>query len=163
MPLVKILGCPTVTGVLPYSEGSIFTVPLRNGGYARGVVARAGPEGKVLFGHFFGPKLNSLDEVNLENIEPEKSILSAIFGDLGLINGEWRIIGSMPNWQRSAWFMPDFVRRDPIGKRAWRVHRSDVDPSKVESEVPIEFHMNLPPNWTFGSGAVELKLTKLLG
>jgi hypothetical protein len=152
-----------MTEVLPYSEGSVFAVPLRNGGYATGVVARAAPEGKVLFGHFFGPKLDSVDEVNLEGIEPEKSILSIIFGDLGLINGEWRLIGSMPNWQRGAWSMPDFVRRDPIGKRAWRVRYSDVDPSKIESEVPIEFDRDLPPDLASGYGAVELKLTKLLG
>jgi len=147
--------------MLPYSEGAVFAVPLRNGGYARGVVARAGPEGKVLFGHFFG--LDSVDQVNLEGIEPGKSILSVIFGDLGLINGEWRLIGSMPNWQRGAWSMPDFVRRDPIGKRAWRVRRSDVDPLKIESEVPVEFDTDLPPNLSSGYGAVELKLTKLLG
>jgi hypothetical protein len=152
-----------MTEVLPYSEGSVFAVPLRNGGYARGVVARAGPEGKVLFGHFFGPRLDSVDQVNLKGIEPGKSILSIIFGDLGLINGEWRLIGSMSNWQRGAWSMPDFVRRDPIGKRAWRVRRSDVDPAKIESEVPIEFDIDLPPNQTSGYGAVELKLTKLLG
>jgi hypothetical protein len=149
--------------MLPYSEGAVFAVPLRNGGYARGVVARAGPEGKVLFGHFFGPRLDSVDQVNLEGIEPGKSILSVIFGDLGLINGEWRLIGSMPNWQRGAWSMPDFVRRDPIGKRAWRVRRSDVDPLKIESEVPVEFDTDLPPNLSSGYGAVELKLTKLLG
>ena len=44
---------------LPYSEGSVFLVPLRNGGYARGVVARATGEGKGLFGYFFGPRLAS--------------------------------------------------------------------------------------------------------
>jgi Immunity protein 26 len=126
-------------------------------------VARAAPEGKILFGHFFGPKLNSLDEVNLEDIEPGKSILSVIFGDLGLINGEWRIIGSLPNWKRGAWSMSDFVRRDPISKRAWRIRYSDVDPSKLESEVPTEFDTNLPADLTSGYGAVELKLTKLLG
>ena len=152
-----------MSGVLPYSEGSVFAVSLRKGGYARGVVARAAPEGKVLFGHFFGPKLNSLDEVNLEDIEPGKSILSVIFGDLGLINGEWRIIGSLPNWQRGAWSMPDFLRRDPIRRRAWRIRYSDLDPSKLENEVPTEFDANLPPDLTSGYGAVELKLTKLLG
>jgi hypothetical protein len=39
---------------LPYSEGSVFLVPLRKGGYARGVVARASPKGKGLLGYFFG-------------------------------------------------------------------------------------------------------------
>jgi hypothetical protein len=149
--------------MLPYIEGTVFALPLRNGGFARGVVARAAPEGAVLYGYFFGPKLTSFDEVRSDNLRPEAAVAQMIFGDLGLMNGEWVILGSLPNWQRSDWRMPDFVRRDPVGKRAWRVRRSDVDPSKIESEEPVAFDTNLPPNISSGYGAVEIKLTKLLG
>jgi hypothetical protein len=48
------------------------------------------------------------------DIEPGKSILSAIFGDLGLINGEWRIIGSIRNWpseKRHGRLFADLSRR----------------------------------------------------
>ena len=148
---------------LPYSEGTVFTVPLRNGGYARGVVARAAPEGRVLFGYFFGPKLNSPENAVTDDLKPEDAILSVIFGDLGLINGEWNIIGAVSKWDRNLWPMPDFVRRDPIMKRAWRVRYSDSDPSQLEGEEPVAFDTNLPPNISSGYGAVELKLTKLLG
>jgi hypothetical protein len=152
-----------MTEVLPYSEGTAFTVPLRNGGYARGVVARAAPDGKVLFGYFFGPKLESPEDAATDDLKPEHAILSVIFGDLGLINGEWNIVESLPNWDRNLWSMPDFVRRDPIMKRAWRVRYSDGDPSQLESEEPVAFDTNLAPNISSGYGAVELKLTKLLG
>lgn len=37
---------------LVYNEGSLFVMPLGNGGYARGVVAGAAPRGTVLFGCF---------------------------------------------------------------------------------------------------------------
>lgn len=148
---------------LPYSEGSVFSVPLREGGCARGIVARAAPEGVTLFGYFFGPKHASVSELGMEDIRPENAILSVIFGDLGLMNGEWSVIGALPDWQREEWPMPDFVRRDPIGKRAWRVRRFDIDPSVVECEEPTDFDTNLPDNWAWGYGAVELKLTKLLG
>ncbi len=53
----------------------------------------------------------------MEDIRPENAILSVMFGDLGLINGEWDIIGQLPNWQRGEWAMPDFVRRDPIRQK----------------------------------------------
>jgi hypothetical protein len=151
-----------MTEILPYSEGTAFAVPLRSGGFARGVVARAAPDGRVLFGYFFGPKLESPEDAVMDDLKPENSILSLIFGDLGLINGEWRIVGSFPQWNRDLWPMPDFVRRDPIMKRAWRVRYSDSDPSRLESEEPIAFDTNLPPNTSSGYGAVELKLTRLL-
>ena len=148
---------------LPYSEGSVFSVPLREGGCARGIVARAAPEGVTLFGYFFGPKMKSVTDLNMDELSPENAVLSVVFGDLGLMNGEWSVIGALPDWQREEWPMPDFVRRDDIGKRAWRVRRSDNDPSVVESEEPTDFDTNLPPNWSSGYGSVELKLTKLLG
>src|SRR6476660_1809183 len=101
---------------LPYSEGSVFMVPLRKGGYARGVVARASDEGKGIFGYFFGPRIPSIEDVPLDDLVPFNSITRIMFGDLGLINGSWPIVGRVPNWSRSQWSMPDFVRRDPLGR-----------------------------------------------
>jgi len=72
---------------LPYSEGSVFLVPLRDGGYARGVVARAGPKGKILMGYFFGPRLATRDDMPLSDLAPAQAILRMRFADLGLING----------------------------------------------------------------------------
>lgn len=151
-----------MTKNIPYAEGTVFTVPLRNGGFARGVVARAAPDGKVLFGHFFGPKLNSPMDAKTDDLHPDNSIFSTVFGDLGLINGDWCIFGSIRQWRRGQWAMPDFIRRDPLKKQAWRVHYADDDPSKIESEEPTAFDTDIPPDISSGYGAVELKLTKLL-
>lgn len=151
-----------MTEELPYTEGTIFSLPLREGGFARGVVARAAPEGAVLYGYFFGPKLSSPNEAQSDGLRPDMAVAQMIFGDLGLLNGEWTILGSLPNWQRGDWSMPDFVRRDPIGKRAWRIRRSDTDPSKIDREEPVPFDTNLPPNTSSGYGAVEIKLTQIL-
>ncbi len=73
---------------LPYSEGCVFLVPLREGGYARGVVARAAPQGKVLFGYFFGPRIDSVGKIALEDLVPGNEVLRVRFGDLGLIEGK---------------------------------------------------------------------------
>ena len=149
---------------LPYSEGSVFLVPLRNGGYARGVVARATPKGKGLFGYFFGPRLVSPDNAVFDDLDPAKAVLQVRFGDLGLINGEWSIVGTLPDWDRSKWAMPDFVRRDPLGKRKpVLVRYSDTDPMRRETEYPLDDDSGLATDSLSGYGAVELRLTKLLG
>jgi len=149
--------------MLPYTEGTLFFVPLRNGGYARGVVARASPEGKVLLGYFFGPQLPTTEISDLGNLAPSKAILRLRFGDLGLINGEWPIEGRVPEWNRSEWPMPAFVRKDPLGKKKpIIVHYSDIDPSRVESEHPTNDDCELAPDSMSGYGSVEIKLTKLL-
>jgi hypothetical protein len=148
---------------LPYSEGTVFLVPLRTGGYGRGVVARSRAEGKVLYGYFFGPRLPSADIADFRDINPDKAILRLRFGDLGLINGEWPIRGELSGWSRSQWPMSDFVRRDPLGRKApVRVRYSDVDPNRIESESSIHDDAALPTDSLSGYGAVEIKLTKLL-
>jgi hypothetical protein len=149
---------------LTYHEGSIFLVPLRNGGYARGVVARASPKGRGLFGYFFGPRLASIRSLAFEDLIPSKAVTRLHFGDLGLINREWKICGEIQNWDRSEWPMPDFVRRDPLGKIKPRLVRySDTDPNKILEEYPVDDDSGLEVDSLSGYGAVEIKLSKLLG
>ena len=47
------------------------------------------------------------------------------FGDLGIIEHEWPIIGPTPNWNRDAWPVPHFVRKDPILGDLYIVEYSD--------------------------------------
>jgi hypothetical protein len=148
---------------LPYSEGSAFLVPLRGGGYARGVVARAAPKGKVLLGYFFGPKLPSERDATFEGLQPEAAVLRVRFGDLGLVKGHWPILGSVPNWNRAAWQMPSFVRRDPLGKLKPRlVQYSDDDPNREIGEQVIDDDAGLQRDALSGYAAVSIKLDNLL-
>ncbi|MBA4387844.1 MAG: hypothetical protein C0404_07675 [Verrucomicrobia bacterium] len=148
---------------LPYSEGAIFLVPLRKGGYARGVIARASSEGKVLLGYFFGPRLSSAAITKSADLDPSKALLRVRFGDLGLMNGEWPIRGRIHNWNRTQWPMPDFVRTDPLmKKKPVLVRYSDDDPSRIEVESPVIDDAGLGTDSMAGYGAVELRLTKLL-
>jgi len=151
-----------LTSRLLYSEGAVFLVPLRDGGHARGVVARADAEGVVLFGYFFGPLLASNVTVPLDDLKPEVAALRVVFGPIGLRNGEWRILGQLPAWDRSKWPMPDFAMRPP-GRKAHLVRYSDTDPTQVEAQYPIDDDGGLPSDSALGYGAVEIMLTKLLG
>lgn len=147
---------------LPYSEGSAFLVPLSNGGYARGVVARTAPKGKILLGYFFGPRLEAADP-DLKHFKAREAILCARFGDLGLIEGHWPILGNLPIWKRSEWSMPDFVRRDLLGKLKPKLVRySDDDPSQPIGEYAVDDTAGLANDSLSGYKAVEAKLDKLL-
>ena len=148
-----------------YSEGTVFVVPLRSGGYARGIVTRASKEGICLFGYFFGPRLSSLEEVEFDDLEPANAILRLRFGDLGLINGEWPIKGQIPKWNRSQWAMPDAVRKDPLGRKdPVRICYDDTDPNRRVSEYPITDAeaKGLISDSAGGYGFVEIKLTNLI-
>lgn len=147
---------------LPYAEGTVFGVPLRDGKWARGVVARATAKGPIILGYFFGPRVSSPSEVRLNDLFPASAILCVRCSDLGLIEGKWRIAGAVPHWDRRSWLIPRFMRRDPLTGKRWLVRYSDVDPNKVESEQLVECSEDLPAERLYGDGAVEIALTKRL-
>jgi hypothetical protein len=129
-------------------------VPLRDGEAARAVVARAGREGQVLFRYFFGPRLDPSNAIQTDDPHPDRAVLRVMFGDLGLIRGEWTLHGHVPNWNRAEWPMPDFVRRDPLGKRKpVLVRYSDANPLHIETENEIDDDRGLPKDSLSGSGA----------
>lgn len=97
---------------LPYKEGSVFLGPLREGGFGRGVIARAGKRGHLL-GYFFGPKLFDNSPM-LEGLSPDLAIRRARFGDLGLLKAAWPVIGSIEPWVQDQWPIPEFLWSDPL-------------------------------------------------
>lgn len=148
---------------LPYSEGSVFMVPLRDSGYARGVVARMRPRGTVLFGYFFGPRILSNEEVSLSDLIQSEACYCGKFGDLGIIKGTWNLIGSIPNWNRSDWPMPAFFRKSIlIGIPDFVSRYSENNPSELISHVPGEFEPGMAEDCSCGFGAIEIILTNLL-
>lgn len=148
---------------VPYSEGTLFAVPLRQGGFAVGVVARASIKGKVILSYFFGPHRTSVPSLaEVEKLKPSEAVRVLQVGDLSLLNGTWPIIGRGASWERSEWPMPVFVRKDPLSRKAWRVHYSDKDPNRIELEEPEPYESALECDALFGAGAAEVELTRLL-
>ena len=145
-----------------YGEGTVFNVPLTTTGYARGIIARGSKE-TILFGYFFGPKLVENEASQMQDLMPDAAILKARFGDLGLLQGEWGIVGQLPGWNRKQWPMPDFVRNDPLVRlRSHLIRYSDADPSKIEFRQVIKDGEGLLNDVLSGSGAIEIKLTNIL-
>ncbi len=151
---------------LPYKEGDWIAVPLRNGGYAVGRVARVSNKipGGIL-GYFFGLRYQSVPKIDeLRDINPKEAIGVYIFGDLGLLEGKWKVIGSTEPWQREQWAIPAFVRHEDFTERYWKVIYSDNDPSDLvkEEQISPEEAKSLPKNSIYGAGAIEITLSKLL-
>ncbi len=148
---------------LPYREGTWFGVPLRKGGFAVGVVARATAKGKVILCYFFGPRRETVPPLgDIERLEPTDSIRVIRVGDLSLIDGDWQIIGQATSWKRSDWPMPAFVRKDDLSRKAWRIQYSDDDPSAIDHGEPEHYESTLERDAMFGAGAAEIVLTELL-
>jgi hypothetical protein len=97
----------------------------------------------------------------LDDLDPKRAILRVVFGPIGLRNGELPIYGRISNWNRSQWPMPDFVRCAE-GVKPILVRYSDDDPSRLETEFPIDDDTGLETDATSGYGSVEITLTKLL-
>ncbi len=145
-----------------YEEGTCFLVPLREGGFGRGVVSRLNGKGVVL-GYFFAPRLSSANAPQFgDQIQPQHAILVGQFGDLGLLKGEWPIVGKISGWTRAQWRLPRFVRQ--------------VGPTTIASEYTDDLQLvreyNLDPTQALpkdsckeslmGYGFVEIMLSKLL-
>ena len=148
-----------------YTEGTWFSIPLESGKFAVGVVARKTPRrGRVLFGYFFGPaRIKKPVLSDLSDYRPTDAVGKWIFGDLGLINGRWPIIGEFDGWDRTNWAMPVFVRNDPLAKTSYEVEYIDDDPNGAVTKTRIPFDPN-PSNRDAmrGFGAVEIELGRLL-
>jgi hypothetical protein len=150
---------------LKYREGDWFAVPLRDGGFAAGVVARANPGG-VLLGYFFGPRRSAVPTLDgIRDLRQGDAVLVALFGHLGLKEGRWPVLGRLDGWDRREWPMPVFVRYEELTGRTFRMFFDDDDPNRLvrQEQVSPRDAIGAPEVGLMGAGFLEQKLTGLLG
>ena len=147
----------------PYREGSWFAIPLGNGGYATGLVARLSPQGKVMLAYLFGPTHWTLPTLaDVQELRPAHALKVIRTGDVAVANGRWPVIGNMLDFRREEWPVPMFIRRADALKRAWQATYAD-DPAKPEREVSVPYEtQGLESDSLFGYGSTELLMSKLL-
>jgi len=149
-----------------YREGDWFAVPLRGGGFAAVIVARAMPRMEsVLLGYFFGPRrggVPTLDE--LSALSASDAVLVERFGDLGILDGTWPLVGHADTWDRGAWPTPAFGRLEELTGRAFKVIYDDGDPNRLlrEERIDLSELASMPKDGLSGAGAVERILARLL-
>jgi len=148
---------------VPYKEGDVFMFPLRKGGFARGVVARMDGKGGI-FGYFYGPKFNSIEDAKqVKDISPNNTIERRMFGDLGLLNGEWSVIGQIENWNRIDWPMPPLIRIDEHCGKAWLSEYDEKTFNCIsEKQVDPGLKNKYPEDSLSGYGAIEIRIALLL-
>lgn len=149
---------------VPYRRGDWVAVPLRDEGYAVGIIVQADGAGGVT-GYFFGPLRLALPRLaELRSLHSSDAIYICNFGDLGLINREWPVIGGHEEWKQGGWPIPEFGYIEGPGGPAYKVTYKDSQLSEYETRVQISIEecLQLPDDGIFGSGAVEKILTRLL-
>lgn len=143
------------------ANGSVFLVPLLAGDFGIGVLVRADGKGRA-YGVFFKQRVSGANEVDVSGIRYQDAILRCRFGDHGLHTRRWIVIGSIPNWDTGQWRIPKFSR--PHDNSGMRYVTEYDDSLNLMSEVvaPATETMDMPEDAQFGSGVVEVKLSKLL-
>jgi hypothetical protein len=151
-------------GKQTYGEGDWFAVPLKSGGFAAGLIARASKRGRVLVAYFFGPRRKVAPTLpDLEKLSPSDAEFVLKFGDFSLHSGEWPILGHQSFWNRMDWPMPTFARVDDEGN-CIRVQYSEEDPSQCIGEelCSIEESRHYSEDGLFGSHLLASRLDKCL-
>ena len=147
-----------------YGPGSLFAVPLNDGGYGLGLVARTSSR-SILLGYFFAQRRAQVPMLSdVKNLSPNDSVLIGRFSNLGLKQGKWEVLGPMVGWVPEEWPMPVFARTEPITGRSIQVHYDDSDPSRRlgEEAVPSGDNDGKPEDGLMGAGYVENVLTDVL-
>ncbi len=152
---------------LPYKEGDWFCVPLKDNGYALGLIAREW--NWEILGYIFAPRrkiLPKLEEVY--KYKADDAIYVGRFGDGGFINENWPIIGQSETWNRNEWPIPLFGKIDSINtNKAWKIEYKEfkdlytISPEQIISCSPEEAIL-LPQDGIDGYGALQIILSKLL-
>lgn len=143
-------------------EGQLYGVPLEGGLFGVCLVARTGRLGTL--GYFsnqaYGQRLPKIEDAIFS---PDDAVWVGLFGDLGIINGEWPLIGPVPEWNRDMWPLPVFGRLSELSGRAFRVTYDERlrSRSEVEAADPDEV-ATLPVDRLAGSAAAERRLSRLL-
>lgn len=144
------------------TEGDLVAVPLNGGdAYAVGVVARRASSG-LLLAYFSGKKFSGVPTVTAAKFDPEESVWITRVGDLGLIEGTWKPIGSLPGWDRRQWPVPIFGRFEELSGRYFRSKYDDELTYKGQALSTEEVVRQLPVDSVAGAEFAELRLERLL-
>lgn len=134
--------------------GKLFVVPLEDGGFSVGLVARQ--DKNILLGYFFNtyfPKQPS--EIENSIVDKNNICLICLFGIMGLKNKEWTIIGELPNWDKNEWTVPLFKQKDPLLDVYYAINYDDDLSEVSRMKISKEDAKTLFKSGIHGSGVVE--------
>lgn len=153
-----------------YSEGDIFAVPLKTGGYGIGIAICLGLIHNVV-ARFFGQVRESLPSLEeFANTTESDSVHVEHFLDDGLRDGSWKVIGQHPAWDAYEWPIPKFGWFQPANSsssdtsegRAFEMELDENLRTYRQKEVSIDHFNSLPYEILVSSKEVEITLALAL-
>jgi hypothetical protein len=141
--------------------GKLFVVPLKNGGYSVGLVARQ--EKNILLGYFFDTYfLEQPSKIESFVVDKNNVCLICLFGILGLKNNEWTVIGDLSNWDKNEWSVPIFKQKDLLLDIYYAITYDDDLNEVSRVKISKENAKTLFKSGIHGSGVVESILSDKL-
>ena len=141
--------------------GSVVLVPLAPDEFAVGVVIHTAGKGCCV-GAFFGPRVRSASEVDTGGLRLENAVWVCRFGDYGIHNSLWPVIGAIPNWASAPWSVTSFARGHDDPTLCYITEYDNVLNVKSDRVAPASEGQALPKDSLCGSAIVEKLLAKLL-
>lgn len=147
-------------------EGSWFEVPLSDGQFIAGMLARISPQGQQIgLGYFFDEIFSSKPPLEVLCDRRAVDAREAVrFSTLSLIKGHWAVLGRCASWNRSEWPMPSFVRQPSPTVAAFEVQFDDDDPLKVIASHRIsgEVDKQLRTESIYGFEGIRIHMERLI-
>lgn len=144
----------------PYVEGDWFAIPIDEGCFAAGRIARVHATGRIVFAYLFGPFVQQPTLTDLEALSAEAAVMIGMVGDRGLMLGEWPVLGSGA-WVRDAWPLMPFRNVDPITGKVRRVEYADSDLTMpVVWQVSEDEMTSAPQDTLYGHVSLQNHLRK---
>jgi hypothetical protein len=146
-------------------EGEWYAIPLDDGGFACGLVARTSAREELFLGYFFGPRSEDMPGLNrASGLQPQDALLVILVNDFG--GRPWPLLGRLPGWDRQQWPIPAFGRYEEWepALRDLRLDyvEDDLDSEPIRTWVPAEEARQLPREGRMSTRVVEIRLDRLL-
>lgn len=143
-------------------EGSIFLVPLLNGGYTLGLVARHYKHGTLFY--FFKEKYaTKIEKIPIEAIRKDNILWVKQGGDGAFIKHTWPILGVLPKWDKDEWPIPVFKTKDILKGFPIAVfldeRLEEIDRKRITEKEAKQIKWK---NGIAGTGYIEEELSELL-
>jgi Immunity protein 26 len=149
-------------------EGEAFAVPMQDGRYAIGVIARVEtkrprkPYG--IYVYFFAP-YNSKERLHkcLPRLTAKNYVARLNTSALDIYDGIWTRIGMLPEWNKPDWPFPEFYVQNDFTKKFFKRVLSETDLISYAQQYPIDEIKDLEEDTLHGSESASnevLRLTK---
>lgn len=142
-------------------------MPLSDGQFIAGVLARISPQGQQIgLGYFFDEIFSSKPSLEVLRDKRAADAREAVrFSTLSLINGHWAVLGKCAGWNRSEWPMPSSVRQPCPTVTAFEVQFDDDDPLQViaSNRISCEVDKQLRTENIYGFEGIRIHMERLIG